>query len=236
MKKALLILCMLICSVGVSSAQFKPQPFKWELKYRGELNIGGALSNVMHVSYYPMMKSSLSRPIVETIHGVSLSNYLYIGAGVGMQAYAGNMGDMYYYDEFRYYNYDKWAIVAFPIFGNIKGYLPINDNLKPFTSLSLGGTAIACSNMNSDNTDIYYVNGILYEDQILTKMKGRFYCDWGVGIEFNRWSFALGLQHQRYNVKNELFVYEGGHTNVCYINNIYKMYSNSFYLKVGIIF
>ena len=90
--------------------------------------------------------------------------------------------------------------------------------------------------MNSENTNIYYVNDILYEDLILTKMKGRFYCDWGVGIEFNRWSFALGLQHQRYNVKNELFVYEGGHTNVCYINNIYKMYSNSFYLKVGIIF
>ena len=248
MKKVVFLVCALICSIGVSTAQFKPQPFKWDIKYRGEVSVGGAFSNMMRIPPQPEtfnipFETSLSRPTIETVHGVSLSNYLYVGAGIGLQAYAGDLQEAY---EWFYTKEDrtKWGTVAIPLFVNVKGFFPINDNIKPFTSLSFGGTAIACSNLNVEYDDTYNDDGFKIGTQSKSKLKGGFYCDWGVGVEYKRWSFALGLQHQRYTLKETDTYYDWDYD---YRKDDYvsvketetyklKMYSNSFYLRVGISF
>jgi len=251
MKKALLILCAISCSIGISFAQFKPQPFKWDIKYRGEINIGGAFSNKLHIpaqvdneEYYNFaVYSSMSRPLIETVHGVSLSNYLYVGAGLGLQYYTGEIfgaEDIY---SFRSKT-TTWDMIAIPIFVNIKGFLPITDKLRPFTTLSFGGTAIANSNGKFIYDDTYYEDDYRVGNIYSHKIKGGFYCDWGVGIEYKLWSFTVGLQHQRYVQQDIDTDYYWDYNEWDYDYEIckeidydeYKTFSNSLYIKVGIKF
>ena len=247
MKKALLIVCAVFCSIGVSLAQFRPQPFEWDIKYRGEVHVGGAFSTNLRSSGFFNIKieTTLSRPLIETVHGVSLSNYLFVGAGLGLQYYAGECGEeaLDYWVKIKE-GKTSWDMVAIPLFANIKFFVPLNEELKPFTTLSLGGTIIACSSGTffDDQTryiEDYYTdkvgrNGTTYDH----KIKGGFYCDWGVGVEYKRWSFAIGLQHQRYS-QTTIETYYGYHgydsaPEKDYFKN--KAYSNSFYIKVGITF
>lgn len=247
MKKALLIVCAVFCSIGVSLAQFRPQPFEWDIKYRGEVHVGGAFSTNLHVPPQRGLviegggESALSRPLIETVHGVSLSNYLFVGAGLGLQYYAGECGEEAL-DWVKIKEGKKtWDMLAIPLFVNIKGFFPINEDLKPFTTLSLGGTIIACSNgtfFEDDTryTEYYYTDkeeryGNTYDH----KVNGGFYCDWGVGVEYKQWSFAIGLQHQRYSQSTLVTHYGDGYAPEKDYRK-YKAYSNSFYMKVGITF
>jgi hypothetical protein len=237
MKKVLLIACAVICTIGVSFAQFKPQPFQWDPKYRGEVHIGGAFSNTLHIPGQEETmhieftgKSSLSRPLIETVHGFSLSNYLFVGAGLGLQFYAGEVGDMA--DGIVSEDKETWGMLAIPLFVNVKGFFPINDELKPFTTLSLGGTVMACSNANTEGSYEDYGSKYSYE----TRVNGGFYCDWGVGVEYKRWSATIGLQHQRYAYKESstyISEYDSYSSNS---SSKIKAYSHSFYLKVGMVF
>lgn len=244
MKKVLLIVCAVICSMGISSAQFKPQPFKWDVKYRGEVNIGGAFSNKINliepdelelVDY--KYRSALSRPLIETVHGVSLSNYLYVGVGLGFQYYGGKYKSA---DGYLYFKDDKdsWGTLAIPLFVNIKGFFPINDNLRPFTTLSFGGTIMATSNATFLETETHYDYDYAEYNR---KLRGGFYCDWGVGIEYKKWSFGVGLQHQRIAQTADYYGYDldwDGDV-IDEERSFYEIAEgkfNSFYLKVGIIF
>ena len=172
-------------------------------------------------------ESALSRPLIETIHGVSLSNYLFVGAGLGFQYYAGKYGEMVSeHIEFKE-NKTSWGMLAIPLFVNIKGFFPINDDLRPFTTLSFGGSIIACSNANFTDAE----DGDYYSYTSEGKMKGGFYCDWGVGAEYKRWSLAIGLQHQRYK-----YSCVGSDSFGDKWDDVARAYSNSFYLKVGMTF
>ena len=249
MKKVLLIVCAVVCSLGVSFAQFKPQPFKWDIKYRGEVHVGGAFSTAMHLppqeGYFMVsaIKTQLSRPLIETVHGVSLSNYLFVGAGLGFQYYAGECGD----DILDWADIKdgktNWGMLAIPMFVNIKGFFPVSNDLRPFTTLSVGGTVVACSNGTFSEDNTYYeedYNGddVLCGNKYDYKIKGGFYCDWGVGVEYKRWSFAIGLQHQRYAQGTTGTYYGYGWDDSSVETDYWKIktYSNSFYIKVGMNF
>ena len=98
MKRALLILCAVICSISVVSAKFTPKPFVMKIKYRGEISIGGAFCTQLHVPPQSGLlvagggETQLSRPFFETVHGVMISDYIFVGGGIGAQFYAGKCG------------------------------------------------------------------------------------------------------------------------------------------------
>lgn len=187
--------------------------------------------------------TSLSRPILETVQGVLLSDYLFAGAGVGLQAYMGDLEGAYEWFDTKE-DETTWGMVAIPMFINIKGFLPINNQFKPFTSLSLGSTIIPNSNVNCVTDDTYIDDDTKVGSVDTHKMKGGFYCDLGIGVEYNRWILTLGFQRQRYTSIDERIWYDYEYDyskNECipaketHLDKI-KLYSNSFYLKIGISF
>jgi hypothetical protein len=237
MKRALLILCVVLCSLSEASAKFRPKPFEKTFKYRGEVAIGGSFSTKLHIPPQKGLlveaggETQLSRPFFETVHGVMISDYIFIGGGLGLQYYAGECGD-----DARDWialktGAKRWNTLTIPLFVNLKGFLPINDDLKPFINLSLGGSVVACSSATGEivNKEYSYVNKRSF------KLKGGFYCDFGVGVEYKRWIFGLGLQHQRVAQESNLsYSYGYGDTETRSYN--YKAYINSFYLKIGVAF
>ena len=236
MKKALLFVCAIICSIGISYAQTNLQPFKWEVKYCGEVSVGVAISNEMKLSEYKTdnaVESLLARPVIETVHGVSLSDYMSVGLGVGFQLYAGTVDEFADYIKFRD-NKNTWGMIAIPVFVNVKGSLPLDNDFKPFTTLSLGRTQMASSYANLEEDNTKYVYDVRVGTTTKQRMNGGFYCDWGVGFEYKMCSLSFGLQHQRYTFKEVLTTYSFDPTVVK--ENKERMYSNSFYFKVGVSF
>lgn len=244
MKKLLFLVCAMLCIATTSSAKFKPKPFEWKAEYRGEVNIGGAMSGTLYFPpqeniYLPGgLKTSLSRPLIETVHGVMLSDYLFVGAGLGIQYYAGEFDDDA--DEVLYIKEGthRWNMLTIPMFVNIKGFFPINDNWKPFMTLSLGGTAVACSNATFTEDYTYYDEeyDALGGHKSQYQARGGFYCDWGVGVEYKRWSLGIGLQHQRYK-QTDLYTHYDAYsaTSESGVDKL-KGYSHAFYVKLGVSF
>ena len=146
----------------------------WKVKYRGEVNFGyatgGKLKDVVGV-----LDSDVSRPYIETIHGVSIADYIFVGGGFGVQYYYGKQ-----YED----GSDKWNNLTLPIFGNIKGMYPVTDHFKPYISVSLGGTVVATSDLNEKSYGYS------------TKLKGGFYYDLGIGFQYKKLNFGVGMQHQ----------------------------------------
>lgn len=243
MKRTLLVVCAVLCSVLVASAQFKPKPFEMKVKYRGEVSVGGAFSNKMSVDAFFFnfkLKSALSRPYLETVHGVMISDYIFAGGGLGLQYYAGKLGELYGLVDTKEGKY-TWGALAIPLFVNLKGFFPINDDWKPFLNLSLGGTVVAMSNATcvEDHTDSYedYYNGNMVKTGSVydNKHRGGFYCDFGAGVEYKRWMFSLGLQHQVMGIETTCTDYRyDGSVDTDTTGNTAKTYA--FYLKVGVSF
>lgn len=231
MRRALLTLCAVICSISVVSAKFTPKPFVMTIKYRGEISVGGAFCTQLHVPPQSGFliegggETQLSRPFFETVHGVMISDYIFVGGGIGAQFYAGKCGK----DGKKWIKTkegaDRWNVLTIPIFVNLKGFFPINDDLRPFINFGLGGSVVACSNATGEITYRDY-----YDEEYLNfKHKGGFYLDFGVGVDYKSWTFGLGVQHQRMAQSTE-YRYSDPEWNRSYK---YKAYCNSFYLKVG---
>ena len=118
---------------------------------------------------------------------------------------------------------DRWNALTIPIFVNLKGFFPINDDLRPFINLGLGGSVVACSNATGVDREDY--------DSYTKEFKhhGGFYLDFGVGVDYKSWTFGLGVQHQRM-AQSTKYRYSDSEWNRSYKH---KAYCNSFYLKVG---
>lgn len=110
MKKTLLTFVAAICAVSIS---FAASPV---IKYAGEVNVGYAAGGKMRYEN-TATKSSLHRPFVETIHGVTITKYAFVGAGVGLQGYFGAID--------KDIPEEKWDTLTLPLFVNLKGMYPL---------------------------------------------------------------------------------------------------------------
>ena len=199
--------------------------------YSGGVNFLFATGSKASLSSYRLTygnwykaKSDLTRLGVETIHGLGISKYAFIGAGIGFQYYLGNMLT----------EADKpmaWKTLAMPIFADLKGMYTFGDKYTPYITLGLGYTAI----LTSADTD----KGLIaFGEEYFSgssKLKGGFYCDFGVGIKIERFNIGVGLQHQKFSeIVNfdSPVIYEGHYL----YNVITDMKFNSFYIKVGVYF
>lgn len=186
------------------------------VKYRGEVNVGFATGGTLHMELEDF-NTNVSRPFFETIHGVTITKYAFIGGGIGLQYYYGPI--------IKNFPDDKWKALTFPLFISAKGMYPVNDNFAPFISLNLGGSIVATSEFNKLK-NVMTDEGIRVNN---TKLKGGFYCDFGAGIQYKKFNIGIGLQHQVFALNMNTDLYSG--TNIRG-----EMKFTSFYAKLGLTF
>lgn len=142
--------------------------------YEGELNFGYATGGKLDWDEGGKDKTDYSRPFISTIHGVRITRYGFVGMGTGVQyAYGKTNPD--------YEGSGRWNTVMIPLFLNFKGYFPVTEEFSPYVSLSFGRSFCVASS---------------YDDH--WEAKGRFYGEYGIGVNYGRFNFALGLQHQTF--------------------------------------
>lgn len=99
------------------------------VSYQGEIDLGYAFG------YEEFSPESVN---LHTIQGIKVGKYFSTGIGSGLDFY---------------YNYDDTSEVMVPLYLNVKGYLPLDDNLSGFISCD-AGWAVGVTD------DIKKVNGI----------------------------------------------------------------------------
>jgi hypothetical protein len=192
MKKALLIVCAVLCSVMVVSAQQTTlqvtteksrKTTDWTPKYKGEINLGYSIAGEkfkFEQSYESSdgeysdgtlgkFNTDFSRPLFETVHGVEFGPYFFVGAGVGLQYYCGKLKEFQSLaDAAAEINETKpskrWNAVMLPIFADIKLMYPVNNNFTPFLNLALGGTVGCYSSIDYTSEESGYSDEYPYEE------------------------------------------------------------------------
>jgi hypothetical protein len=203
------ILLAVVAAIGLVSTSFEFEPL---VRYSGEVNIGFASGDKLMYGDDLALDTSLSRPFLETIHGVAIGQHLFVGAGIGIQGYLGAW-DLEYPDE-------KWKTITLPMYVNVKGMLPM-ATLSPYVSVSLGGSIVPYS--GSD------ISISIKEYSFSTRLKGGFYCDVGLGVNILKWlNVCAGMQHQRFGYK---FVISDSYFPESDNDDGYN--GTSWYLKVG---
>lgn len=183
--------------------------------YQGELNIGYAINSKINYkevdggdTYRESWKSNFSQPFISTTHGIRITKWAYAGIGVGLHYAYG------YTDE---YKDEHWNTLMVPIFFNVKGYYPVNDDFSVYVTLSFGDSPIAYSELNQQLRD--------WNEYDEWHYRGGYYGEYGVGLNYKRLNFSFGLQQQ--------YMRAVDFDDKSY-KEIYK--ANSFYLKVGLMF
>ena len=233
--KKLVLVALLLCGVTATSfAQLvqstttvtertygKQKKELGKIRYQGELNLGfatgGKVKGTDAEGFQGEFETNFSRPFIETIHGVRVGDYLFAGLGLGLQYAYGDMVTGSGTADLDPVDFPAWGTALMPIFVNLKGYYPVSDNFAPYLSLSLGASAVLASDLNMSYS---YVEA---------KLKGGFYCDFGVGINYKKLNFGLGLMHQAIKYTGEYSSY-GTEAEAA------KMKVTSFYVKVGLKF
>lgn len=226
-KTALLLFAATVFALSVS-AQENSKLFS----YSGDVNFVFATGNEARLNSYYLYdewvkaKSGLSRLGLETTHGVNISKYAFVGAGVGFQYYLGTMlkeGN----------NPSKWKTLAMPVFVNMKGMYTFLDKYTPYVTLGLGYSAVLTSADNKEGAA--YVEGV--EVAWKTRFNGGFYCDFGAGVKIKRFNIGVGLQHQRFSeavrFDRPVTVIDEG---TPLTNLVTDMKFDSFYIKLGVCF
>ena len=261
MKKALLIVCAIVCLIAPVSAQQQSseqvsknklslKSIDWTPKYKGEVNVGYAISGKsFDFDYYysnsdgehetenvGKMRTVFSRPLIETVHGVEIGPYLFVGAGLGLQYYCGKLHE---FQEFadtaaalkeKDTASERWNAVMLPIFANIKFMYPVKNDFTPFLNLGLGGTVGCCSSVNYKESAESLDGGV----EVSVRARGGFYCDFGAGFRYKLLNVSVGLQHQAFKLgMKETENYDGESWS---LKAGLSTKINSFYVKVGVNF
>lgn len=227
------------------------KPIDWSIRYKGEVNLGYAITgknteweyeenieyNGKSNSYsgdVGKLQTVFSRPLFETIHGVEIGPYFFVGAGIGLQYYCGKLLDFQMDDE-RAASIGiskpakRWNAVMLPIFADIKFMYPLNNDFTPYIDLGLGGT-VACTSA------INYSYSAVYDEESSQKLRGGFYCNFGVGFHYKKLNVSLGLQHQGLKIASHYKYKEYYETATTTEDSTLSTKVNAFYIKVGVNF
>ncbi len=184
--------------------------------YQGELNLGYASCGSCKGDF-GSYDTNLSRIFISTVHGVHITKYAFVGAGVGIQLAPGDCKEFNpFFPADDYYEDESWTTVLIPIFLNMKAYYPVSDKFAPYISLSFGGSFVPYSDYNFSDSDF---------DQDY-KISGGYYGEYAVGLNYKRFNFSFGLQQQKIKAKYE----DDGDSG----ENKYSF--NSLFFKIGLMF
>ena len=94
--------------------------------YEGEYNIGYGLSGRATFEGTNFGDMKMNRFIVETVQGVRITPYAFVGGGLSLQ--------------YAYRDWVEWdnKMIMLPIFANVKGLYPVSESFEPYISLRLG--------------------------------------------------------------------------------------------------
>lgn len=135
-----------------------------DIWYEGELNLGYGTAGTVKGDEGD---AKFARPFIETVHGVRITKYGFVGAGVG----------------FQYVTDKEWEIGMMPVFLNLKGFYPVTENFAPYVSFDLGyGIGLLGTKDFADEEGL--------------DLKGGFYGSYGIGLNYKRLNFGFGWQHQ----------------------------------------
>lgn len=194
--------------------------------YMGEINAGVTFGGKYKMDGHKFDESTNSF-FFETIHGLRVHKYVFVGLGVGVHYYY-DMGVDYQnaYEAYGSRSYKDECYfefpIAIPLFVNLKGFCPINDRLKAYMGTSLGYAWTGGTDMDIDtyewvrNSWSNYWQHVGYDDR---DVNGGFYGTFEVGLQWKKLNVALGLTHQTLNPD-----YEG----------MKPVKINNFSLKVGL--
>lgn len=107
------------------------------------------------------------RVLFETVHGVRLSPYAFIGAGAGLNYFYESVGD------------DNGSGMV-SVFANAKGYYPVSAGTQIYLSLDLGASIGAWSYLK-DKRDMYTAVG---PGVSIGSTKNRMRCDLGIRYQY----------------------------------------------------
>lgn len=106
---------------SISSSQKSKKGPKTGLHYQGELNFGyGLAGKLKEEGYDEKFDANYSRVFLETVHGVRINPYAFVGVGINAQ-----------------YSFD-WEEIALPVFAALRGYYPVTDRFAPYVAIDLG--------------------------------------------------------------------------------------------------
>lgn len=103
-------------------------------------------------------------PCVDYEGGCRIRDFIFVGAGIGFHDYMNARYNMYW--------------LSIPIYANIKGFLPLKENIMPFINFSLGGHIS------------WALDGYTYSGLFTTV---------GVGVEWEMHQFSLGYELDGYH-------------------------------------
>lgn len=217
MMKKLTLLAAALMFVSASFAQFTSKRTNSVVRsndsesliwYQGEVSIGFATGSKLSYTDSDgdsgIETTDFSRPLIETVHGVRITKYGFIGLGMGFQYAYGNQANEFVDN--------KWNTLLMPFFVNIKGYYPLSGGWSPYITLSVGGSSVLTSAWNRTSGDDEY------------RLKGGLYSKLGIGVNYKRCFLDFGLMHQTFRYE-EL---DGG-----YLDYWSKEKFNSFYFNIG---
>ena len=148
-----------------------------DIWYQGELNVGFATSSKLTwKDGGDTEKTNYSRPFISTIHGARITQYGFVGLGVGLQYAYGKMDP-------EYDDTPNWETLMIPVFVNLKGYYPVTEEFAPYISISLGSSICATSSYGDSGRS----HGSSWE----TRLKGGFYGENALGFTYPRASLLV---------------------------------------------
>lgn len=103
--------CFLIFSSSISFAQQK------KIHYQGELNVGMSMGGKVIDGKFQLNGSSIR---LNTVHGIRYNDYWFFGLGTGL--------NLINYDPLKPSDRTSWGNFGFPLYIDVKAYLPIGKN------------------------------------------------------------------------------------------------------------
>lgn len=180
--------------------QYTIEKHKFKPRYQGEVNVGYAMTlsgkyepNGTYgpgISVSPFEGKSIDKDthngvFLTTIHGCRVAKWFFVGGGMGVRY----MMDLYrcptIYDKYtngtKTYDTTTMNVLVLPIFANVKFYLPCSDRFALYVSGSFGYSFALTKNWSE------------YVDD----PTGGIFCDYGLGFNYGKFDFSLGVQQQR---------------------------------------
>lgn len=176
-----------------TSETYNKQKKKITVKYQGEVTAGFGYGPDMRMKLFKdeaftekrTLSSNTMRSIVSTVHGVRLSRYVFIGAGLDFQ-----------YSDSGLYS----KMTLLPVFGNIKGYLPLGKRFDLYATISLGANISLCTYDDEDGysfeaASAFGLDSSTYFLQYV-KVKGKIFEEYGLGFRYRKLNFSMGFSQQ----------------------------------------
>lgn len=164
--KKLLLIAILSIATTIAHAQFVSGGNSYKSSSRtssGLYSSGEGARMSGSVGLGIQVASQAAGPCLDWDLGCRIRDYVYAGLGFGLHTYM------------NFTSYSDYLVMTVPIYGNIKGFLPLQENLMPFISFSLGGQMAWLP--------------LIYDD-----LMGGFYTNVAAGIEFGKHQISAGYE------------------------------------------